>query len=539
MFKYYLFFFIKVILLAFTTNNVVAKIFFSFIVFGLLFFISFLYKKYIKINLAYLKVDNWPCMIFITIIFLIILMLPFYFRYLRIGKILDFTLILYNIKIFINDNTWFILFITFLFYIIIITSFLYCLLLLRKLLFYHFLCLHLYLITYFSSEEFPKISIYETICYKIISIDSYILDKILNFISYILYRCKNYGKSYSCEEKLTYHMEFLSAINYYVYQKYISLYLIFIFIIFDLFFNQMIFTKIFYLLPIIYFFFIFQKISIIICFFDKTECFTLFDFYTKPISSMNEISINYKDHTSLEKKELNIINEKLIKAFENNKENYDYRKDSYWLFKEKKMARLCFLFFNVVCVAYLYMFCNVQVGFILDIFKFELYNLLLPLLTVQFYLWKSSNKIFKYIFWFFSHIILIITFVIYCNNTLIFCFYETIYNSSFCSLKNFFTLNQKIYFIENYSKNILNKNICLNENQKDFLQSLIIESINKKKILHDFNLTEIKNIINTIPDIYIYLDKYYDKLVNTEITQEPLLKIIIKKINFWLSIQRK
>lgn len=538
MFKYYLFFFLKIILLAFTTNNVIAKIFVSIIILGLLFFISFLYKKHITINLAYLQVNNWPCMIFITMIFSFILMLPFYFRYLRIGKTIDFSIIIYNLKIFLINNTWFTLLITFLFYIIIIISFLYCLLLLRKLFFYHFLCLHLHLITYFSLEDFTKISIYETICYNIISIDSYIIDKILNLISYILYRYKNYGKSYSSEGKLIYHMEFLSTINYYIYQKYISLYLIFIFIIFDLFFNQMILTKIFYILPVIYLFYIFQKMSVIICFFDKAECFLLLEFYTKPISSINKFRVNFKDNTCIEKKELNILNEKLIKAFETDKEEYDYRQDSYWLFKEKKMARLCFLFFNILCNAYLYISCNIRVSFILDIFQFELYSLLLPLLIIQFFLWKSSNKIFKYIFWFISYFIIIITIIIYCNNTLIFCFYETLYNSPFCSIRDFFTLNQKTYFIENYSKSILNKNIWLNENQKDFLQSLIIELINKQKILNDFNLVKIKNFIDTTPDIYLYLDKHYDKLVDIQVTRESILKTIIKKINFWLSIRR-
>lgn len=535
----YIFVIYKMGFLSLATTLVIPKIFVSILFIILFVVINNNFKNNTKIKLNDLKIDSWLYTIVKTVSLIIILMLPFYLRILRVGNTLDIKFLLLQAKAFMFNNSWCTISVTIIFYIIIIFTVIYYILLLRKILFYHFLSLHIYLMNYFSTEDFFEISIYQQICNKLINIDCYIPDSLLDFITYIIakvYYKMDLSNSFN-QEYISFNISFASKINYYVYKQYISLYLSLICILYDIFFNNMILVKIFYILPIIFVFYIFQKISIIVCFFEKADCLNLYELFTKNVINIQEDFIIFEDNTSIEKGVLAELNIKFENAFKVN--NYtDYYEESFWLIKERKMAPLFCFMLNIYCISYLLIYCNIYITFITLGFNLKLEYLALLLLFIQNFYWIYPYKRVKYLFWLANIIILVTTILIYCNHTLLYTFYETLYSNSYFIINDFHTLKHKIYFLENYLALTIDSCNLLNIDQKKELYT-ILKNINYKEYISDSTtILQIKHFIDSIPSIYLRIELNYTTMFSYDQALKPsIIEIIIKKLNLlWKSV---
>jgi hypothetical protein len=495
-------YYIKIIILLLLNNIFIATILISL---GLVIYLRFIFNK----NRSYfIKIEDWhltDTYIDIAIIiayFIFYLGLFMYWRINNIGKDVDLKMPLYNSYFYYLNSSYIkiiviILIITLMLLVITIT-FSY----LRKYFFYHFLKIHVYLITLDKTKlDFFSMSTYDKIQFKFLKLHAKItsFDSQLHKIFFKIY--KKYNSSYK-EEFIIFSVNLNAKFNLYTHFDYLPRYLFLFCIIYDVLINNMVLTKIYYISPLIFIYYIFKKTFDIISFFEKSEAVEIYEFTSKNRKIENAEVIIFEDNTSLRLIEIENINNKLLKAFVLEKSNNNH----------KKPLNLKILFFTLNILLIIYISKHVQVIFYLNYLQrfIEIKTLLIVVIIflLTFCLIYNNKLLNKYLFNIMTIIIIIFGFIIIINHKVPLLYNEILLETSYIKIIANYTINEKLIFIKEYF-NLKSKH--LNINDKIYLFK-IFRNIPFYDLLQNSTIDEIKNYIDNLIITYEYIENLYPSL---------------------------
>jgi hypothetical protein len=510
-------------------------------------------KKYFRVTIKDMQIKNIYIVSFnLFLILLLVFSIFVYWRILNIGKILNLQKFLYNFSLILMTKNLFFSILLIIFFFVLFMLLIQIILLIQKFIFYYLLKVHIYLMVYTLKDDYLEFSVYEKILQKLSSIAIYyfwIPRKILKIFCYIFYfiirkviykENSETFKEHFIVKKGKYQTEFEyfcdileEKINFDYYKSHFNTYMMLSFFLYDVFFNNLIITKIYYILPLIFCYYLLTKYLNIPIFIERADCIKVHYYLTKKIKTRTNTIIIFDDNTEVNIEDIKIINRKIIRNILN-----QYLPPYFEKIKYKKSMLLFTIF-----VLYAIFNIKIIITFIIykNVYVIDSFFVFLILLLLQVYFWFIVNR-----YSLLSNIYIIFYIITFFLLSIIFfkhqipLLYNDFYDYTFIKINDFYSLEEKIYFIKEYLK----------ENLQDDSFPLIINNLPLNELIFpDTSISQLKlyadNIIllhNKYQDLLSFLlSKKNNDIIQDIETQQSLINNTMKSyiITFWENIKTK
>lgn len=449
-----------------------------------------------KITVQTLRINNIVIFCLITLLFCLIYIILFsYWRYLNLNKQLDLKIIIYKIYLILMNNNLFNNFIILSYTILFMIIMYFSISILRKYFFIHFFKIHLY-ITYLTYQEDVDDDLYEKLQLNLL-FNNYIFSKIFIYkpIKLLHKIIKKYDPTYS-EDEHKFLFDIIYKFRLIEHGIWFPKYLFTIFLIYDIIYNNMIITKIYYLLLILSLYYIFHQIINIMCFIYRKDCIRIYSY----------LYIN-TCHDILDENDIRRINNDLAKLDIIGKPGLPIN------YKEKiiydiSIPTYIFLI-NIVMMLHIIITKNVQILYLQQIIN--IYFISYTILYILILSWFFFNKLFfKYVFISLTIIISICWLTLVLRHNVPLLFNEVIINNKYVYIIDSYIIQEQIYFIKEYIKYHIDH--CHTN-------------------LENIPLIDIVNFYNNITELKIYAENLITLIKKMELAYENhFSRLLIKTI---------
>lgn len=506
-------------LVLFTFSHI---IFFQFLLSIILLYTSYKINNYInirnKITILSLNINNTFIMSFITICYVLIYIgLFLYWRISNLFKTINLKSLIHNYYLYFDNNLIESIMMITLGFCVLLTVIL-IIRLLRIFFFFHFLTIHIILINYYrnlSPYNIPIRTIYQHLCDKIIYYEGYISSEVISTLIDFLAKYKNIDitKRYK-KEYYNYADLIKKNINYYKHRKNIMLYIMIISIIYDIMFNNMIITKIYMILPIMFIMILHKKLVEIICFFQEFHCIIIYNYATNNVKKSTQEKIVLSNGFEIEKSDINEINEMLEKAYD----IIDYYQPHLYS-KPYITINTILLTLNSIGIIYITLYSNVIVQVTIDqhLFSIALNKILLALFLIQIYCYVYREiKVLFWIYMIINIIIIPLIIVIFIRHNVPLLFNEIIFDY-YLTIRDSYTLAEKLLFIDEYCKYQTQVQGLSIEKQHHIFR--LLKTVTESNYIEDMSIEDLKLYINAFIIMYQQVENVYDSLIEININK--------------------
>lgn len=457
-------------------------------------------KQYYKITLQDMKIRNKILTaVTLFVIFCFFCSLFIYWRLSNLGKFVDLKSIIFKLHLIFVNKSFFSFLITVIFIVLFTMLLIQIILLLQKFLFYYILKIHIYLMVYTLKDSPMKITSYEKLINNLHTLKLYpfMIEKRVLRIMYYMYVKIKYG-SYQGNFENFWIMLF-SQTNYCYYKQRLDKYLIISSILYDIFFNNMIIHKIYYILPITFCFYLNDKFLDIAAFIEKTDCIQVHAYLTKKIKQKNYETYIFEDNTNASIEDIKNINRKILR--DNVENDYDKYKEH---FKYKKS-----LFIFALIILYTIIGKHIILTFHVFETTFNIHIIVILLLSlfIQMIFWLLANNykfmsFFYLIFYIFGLFIPGIIFFKH-NVPLL---YNEVDKYFFIQINDIYCLEEKITFLKEYFKYRIQSNSMKN---KQYLYMIIEKLPLKDFIMPHTSIAQLREYVES----FLIIHKKYENLI--------------------------
>lgn len=466
------------------SNPISIKLFFILIALYIIKFLRHAIFNYI-FNIEKMKINYPVFYVLNTILFILFyICLLGYWRFLNMTKTLNLKNFIYQIVSFIKKNN--IYDTTLLFICLILTIFIlyYLIIFLKKYFFIHFLKIELF-IHYFTRRDFYyEMTYYDNIkteCTHLSTFfDTFIVDNIIIFFYklYLRYHKREYKDKWHSSDVI-YNIK--NKLDLYKHEERFPSYIIIISLLYDIIYNNMILTKIYYISFILFFYYLFHKITALICFQEAYCSIKIYDYLYK------------KDH-NVTKEDITYINNSLLRIDSWPKSTYSL--DYYENILIKLSWSTYLLLISIFILKYILL--SEKLTILLNqqvINRYIIFIIIIGSLTLLWFF--SNNRIIENVFLLIFGILTFIFILLFIDHNVPLLYNDTFFETTRINLLNNYTVDDKLIFIKEYFMlKIQHFNI---ENQIKLLK--IFKSIPVEELLQK-TIIEIKNYQDNIVIIY-------------------------------------
>ena len=510
-------YYLKIIFLLIVFNSIILKIFFiALLGCGIKFMIDI--KRNYIMTIDKMKVNSIFDFILISILFFVLYIVLFtYRRYLNISRTLDLKLLIYNTNIFFKESSIFnnvLLIICMIFLIIFVFYFS---TLIRKYLFFHFLKLHIFIIYHTQKENYYEETSYEKLIEILIKIENFLYEIIIEKPLSLLYKLYlKYDPEH--EHKNKYFLIFLpSRLNIPKHEERFPIYLVTASFLYDTIYNNMVLSKTYYILLLLFLYYLFSKTISLMCFMYRGDCLKIYKYLYEEKELILPEQIFFKDGTVLEQEEIKHLNDELLRAD-------NYGKAKYHLGYEKqlfiKINRYTYIWIiNIVMILHIIYVRNIQIYFLQqEINNHSIAFIILSVLTIC---WIFINKsTIRYLLELITILITLAWLLVIINHFVPLLFHEILIDNSYIKIVDNYTLKEKLYFIKEYLQYQSSK---FNLNNTAYLLKML-ENISLQNLIDSHNIEKLKNYVDNIIAISKRLDTCNSNAIDS-ITNKTIFDI--------------
>jgi len=433
-----------------------------------------------KVTKDSMRINSLVIYVLITFAFIFVYICLFsYWRYFNTTHSRDLKVVIYNIYLAFAKANAFDNFLKIICILLFILLWFYIIILLKKFFFFHFLKLHMFIRYITRHEEDYDKNLYERFISILMDIDSFMHHYLIAKPMEAVYRVYlKYDPQH--EKKNRYFlMDLRVKLDIQKLENHFLLFVLIFCFISDILYN-MVLSKTYYILLIIFVCNLFSKTLNVICFMYRGDLLNLYDYL-------------YNPQTEIDAEQLEHIDKELLRAD-------TYGKTIYAIDYEARLLipRITYIFILSLLLILHMLFTNkVRIIILQQQATFFVAIMMIIMIGFLFSSWLFFKKRFiKYIFIFMAVLISIVWFII--NHEIPLLFQDSLINNYYIQIIIEYTLQEKLYFFKEY---FMFKIQYLNIEQQLYLLK-VIKEIPYSELLLDVKINEIKSYVDNFILIY-------------------------------------